>query len=475
MYKNVDAPQADALTFNDSFTFSNWNEMVHYDRERVPVYSVNKYISHIVEDNSNKNEISFNQIDIPISQGETVDVRLKLIYDFGSPFVQTSSDWSDIVNVKFPDEYLKDVKVLDIIEENNNDIETNRFNNIMKEEGIPTHIGDKITDQDITYFHKPENIASGFYTAERRIIPLKDKLEDLNNSLIQLKDEIYGTNFEDLKISISQGTTTVQLQPYETNQIYVESYNTITSNDSTPEGHYSIVGVPVGEEKQKLVVTVLNLSLYNDSNHTVKLFSMFPGSRSTQLNYLMNRKFNKADYCDSDTLKDSSLPGGVWIEYLDNLFLQGGNQYLYFRINDVNTGHPFYGAGDTAGSNLLSLDSTYVKCNVDKSLSNSSMYVYPKLSNQYDLCTGSNDIGTHRLLKSKEEIIIPIVVEYFIDSTIPTLSKTMSFDILPSLYKDPINYTFKITAKADLTPQDRLIHNRDLILHTDSIKYNALI
>ena len=35
--------------------------------------------------------------------------------------------------------------------------------------------------QDITYYHKPENIASGFYTDERRIIPLKDKLAELNN------------------------------------------------------------------------------------------------------------------------------------------------------------------------------------------------------------------------------------------------------------------------------------------------------
>ena len=62
--------------------------------------------------NDNINEPSFNQIDIPISQGETVDIRLKLVYDFGYPFVHTSSTWSKIVNIKFPEEYLKDVQIL---------------------------------------------------------------------------------------------------------------------------------------------------------------------------------------------------------------------------------------------------------------------------------------------------------------------------------------------------------------------------
>ena len=100
------------------------------DRERISIYD-KEYKSQLSPVNDNINEPSFNQIDIPISQGETVDIRLKLVYDYGYPFVQTSSLWSPIVNIEFPSEFLKDIKILDIISENNNDIETNRFNNII--------------------------------------------------------------------------------------------------------------------------------------------------------------------------------------------------------------------------------------------------------------------------------------------------------------------------------------------------------
>ena len=471
LYKNVDALQSDALTFNNNFTFSNWNEMVHYDREKKPCFQENKYIAQMPELNGVANEISFNQIDIPISQGETVDLRIKLIYDFGEPFVQTTSAWSDVVSIDFPEEYLKDVKILDIITENNNDIETNRFSNIIKEEGIPTHIGDKVVDQDITYFHKPESIASGFYTAERRIIPLKDKLEDLNNTLNQLKDEIYGTNSDNLKITLSVGSSTMSLLPYVNNTLYVESYNLITSNAEAYEGVYAVK--EIGDKK--VITTVLNLTLQNDSNHEVKLFSLFPGSRDHYINSLNNRKARVDDYYSGET--------GVWIDGSEGLKLQRGNQYLYFRIKDVNTGTALYFPGDqSVYSDKLSLNPEYVKCpeTSDKLNTNGNfMYLYPKLFREYDLCIDSNVAGAYHTIKSNETIIIPIVVEYFITGiesieAPKSIKKTMSFDILPSLYKDPISYQFTISAKSDLSIQDRLIINNSTPSKSP-IKYNAIV
>lgn len=495
-YKNVDAIQNQALTINDKFVFSDWNEMTYMDRTRIPSYNKNAYVSSLSKYEPNVNEPSFNQIDIPISQGETVDIKLKLIYDFGDPFVQTTSKWSQIVNIGFPDEYLKDIKILDIIEENNNDIETNRFNNIIKEEGIPDHVGDRIVDQDVVYYHKPENIASGFYTAERRIIPLKDKLEDLNNLIIQLSDEVNGTSSDSLKVSIKHGTSNTILNPFVDNLIYTESYSALTETGSQYEGNYVIGSMEDGSTKKPgMITTIFNISLTNESDHIIKLYSLFPGDRNTAINRLRNsRKFEKLEYCVNEVSDETQVEQGVYFEHSgDQAATQGGNQYIYFRVQNVHTLDEMYVEGQQAFyDNVLSCDKDYMKFvnnnftddnGYNTSLNKTTrtfMYVYPKLTNRFGLCLDSNTIGSHLVIKPKEEIIIPIVVEYFINNSEfatekkDNIQKTLAFDLLPSLYKDPISYQFTIIAKYENTAQDKVIANQQQSYNSNDVSYNPI-
>jgi hypothetical protein len=172
-YKNTSTELGNATSMNDksgnTYIYSDWNNLNTFNRSKIAKCENGNYNYSYELPNEDKNEPSYNQIDIPISQGESVDIRLKLLYDFGQPYINVTSDWSDIINIKFPDEFAKDVPVLTIIEENNNDIETNRFNTILEDSGVNVHIKDSIIDQNIIYYHKPDNIASGFYTSERRI------------------------------------------------------------------------------------------------------------------------------------------------------------------------------------------------------------------------------------------------------------------------------------------------------------------
>ena len=111
------------------------------------------------------------------------------------------------------------------------------------------------------------------------------------------------------------------------------------------------------------------------------------------------------------------------------------------------------------------------------------MYVYPKLTNRFGLCLDSNTIGSHLVIKPKEEIIIPIVVEYFINISTDienesqrkdNIQKTLAFDILPSLYKDPISYQFTIIAKYENTPQDKVIANQQQSYNSNDVSYNPI-
>lgn len=480
-YKTIDQEQGYAVSIKDKFIFSDWIDMKYFDRELIPDYSAdgNGYKFKIQDNNDKVNEPSFNQIDIPISQGETVDIRLKMVYDFGAPFVFTTSDWSDIVNIKFPEEFLKDIQIIDIIKENNNEIETNKFHNIIKNEGITSHIDNQLKDQDIIYYHKPENIASGFYTSERRVIPLKDKLTDFDIAISELRDEIIGSSAESLKISIQHSESNIELHPYQLHDIFVASYDSFNLKnnltDVTQNGLYSV-------DQKGVVRTSLNISIANNSNHIIKLFSMFPGSRDTQLAKLINKKFDVSNYIPFNK-PGLNIDKGVWFTHPEydgiTTSIQGANQFMYFRIKDVNDGASYYEEGEQGISkNILSLEKSYIKYQNNTTNTKTFAYMYPNIEHRYGLCLDSDIKGSYMTLVPGQEILIPIIFEYKVNES-ENISKIMSFDILPSLYKDPITYTFKVNAKYENNLQDKLVsvnkRFRERMRENVSPKYNSTI
>ena len=448
-YKVVDGEVGSATSMGESneFIFSDWNNMPSFILQKTPTFEDGykfdypQYASANnirTQDNGSVNEPSFNQIDIPISQGETVDIRLKIIWDFGYPFIETTSDWSEITNIAFPDELLKDVQVLDIVNENNDDIENNRFKNILNEEGVTAHTNDKVIDQDVTFFHKPENISSGFYTAERRIIPLRDKLQDMDASIKNLDALVAGSNSENLQVSIIIDGMENVIKPDQLNVITLPAYfDTLEGKDN---GVYT---------------TVATIQIANTSTFTSYLYSMFPGSRDTTINDLKNVKYEKSDYC---------VPGknqGVWLFYPSYLSsgaigveaydasLQKANQWITFRINDAYNSTPYYKTGDQfAKTDVLSLDKNH------QILQNTSgMTVYPYLSEEHAIQLSGDGVRSKMILAPSEALVVPLTVQYKVESG--TLCKYVSFDLRTSLYQDPVNYLVKFSASAEDTIQQK--------------------
>ena len=463
-YKTVYAETGTAVSMNGSqgnYIYSDWNLMTSIDKKKIAKCTDGIYRYEYEPSNEEKNEPSFNQIDIPISQGETVDLRVKVLYDFGQPYITVTSDWSDIINIAFPEEFTKDVPILTIIEENNNDIETNRFNNILSEEGVDTHIRDKVTDQDITYFHKPDNIASGFYTDERRIIPLKDKLVSLTNDIAELKNDVYGSEGS-LSIATLVGDSVVSLLQDQDNVITLEPYNSFTTADKNSEDNKDAITVNDGiydyDKTTGIVSTVINIVITNTSDKSLKIYPLFPGNRNIKINDTVSTYFDKSNY----SIKTDDITGGVFFTYkqkVDNKTdiatkLQTQNQFITFRIKDIWTGELYYDA------NIDSSIDNKQKINSIPSIGDeeNGMVIYPYISNENSLCINSDSIKTYMSIAPGEEIIVPMYCEYKLTkNSNSTIKKTISFDIRTSLYHDPINYTFTVSAKNTTTVQDKVV------------------
>lgn len=478
-YKNVSTELGNAVSINNvdgnnTYIYSDWNELHTNNKVKIANCIDGVYTYKYEESNENINEPSYNQIDIPISQGETVDIRIKLVYDFGQPYIVMTSDWSNIVNVAFPDEFAKDIPVLTIIEENNSDINTNRFNNILETSGVNSHIGDMLTDQNVVFYHQPDHIASGFYTEERRIIPLKDKLTSMSNDIANLKSEIIGVN-GNCKISLSIGNTSTEIYSDRDNIITLEPYNNFVNsgneNNIVNDGSYEF------DSSTGTVATFINICIANTGDTAMKLYSLFPGNRNVRINNTSSRIAKKDDYCIIN--KNNSKHEGVWFKYQhgsDVNMLQTQNQFITFRVNDAWTGEMYYGENVSASTNNK-IDSQSLP-KIAKDTMEPQMVIYPYISTKYGLCIDSDDARSYTVINPGSEIIIPMYCEFKALRANSSIEKTISFDLRTSLYTDPVNYVFKVIGKNTASKQDKLtIANKKNFWNrlVNPIKYNQIV
>lgn len=451
-YKNKDQMTGTAESFqNGKFLYSDWNRMYSFDRKIKPHFDGDRYRFNYESNNDDKNEPSFNQIDIPITQGESVDIRLKIVWDFGSPYIETTSDWSGITNIEFPEEYLKDIQITTIIEENNSDIETNRFNNILIDQGIKQHIDDKQIDQDIIYYHRPEHISSGFYTDERRIIPLKDKLSTMSASIVNLEDTVFGSNSDNISVEFIYDSTSTSILPYQDNVVNVNAEVLTTSPTST---------TPTNLDEFN---NIANLKITNNSSHTVRLFSIFPGNRNTTFtkptdttNY---KNYNICVLCNAEFSTTQSNENYLDTSNLYKYNAQVKNQFIYLRATD-------------AFDNSKSLNIHSNSKPLCTALLNTGM-------NQ--LCIDSNNIRDYKVINPGESILIPILFcfiykngnqwyNYTTNSKISDLE--LSIDLRTSLYTDPQNYYLKIHR---VEPDDVKLHDKIIESQKNLTKYNSVV
>ena len=204
-------------------------------------------------------------------------------------------------------------------------------------------------------------------------------------------------------------------------------------------------------------------------------------------------------FVESEHISNSSLNKSFKIQTL--------NQYIYFRILDIHTNTYLYEWGATVANNSDPNDSYIIwgslgdnqlsmgyrigtqdahivnNFNIMTSIPGNAitfneggvdMWIYPKLTNQYGLCINSN--LNYLQINPKDKLIIPIAVEFSNpqNKSNKCFKKTISFDIWPSLYKDPINYSFTINAKYESTVQDKLNTEQQSGYNDTESKYNII-
>jgi hypothetical protein len=318
-YKSV-TKDTTQLSNVSSGVFTDWNRTQLSDRARELTYDADAgtYTVGYADYSSNSNVIKWNQIDIPIRQGEDVVVRVRYKLNVGQPFIDIYTPWSDETTVTFPTELAETTELSDVIAANEDDTVSAKFTSALLSGGYQEHISDKIIDNSTTFFHMPEHIYSGFNTAENKLISLKDKLNQVDTDL---------NSYKTLMESELNAEFSVYLE-WEGNVVSLTdtAHNTVTVNDS------------LNSVKDSFTRKDMNIIIRNTGSRDINLYSIFPGSSSV---FLLNDSQEAYASRIRDYERVPLLIGDSPVPE-DSVSCQTLGQWIYFRQTDPYTGADAY-------------------------------------------------------------------------------------------------------------------------------------
>ena len=254
-------------TTNATGRFSNWNEVLTPMRRRVKgsdgTYSWEKV------NTADPEQININQLDLPIQNGEQIEIQIKSISEAGFPTNPMESDWSEPVIIAFSDfPELQGDDISEIIAQNRVDASVaNVVENITG--NSYAHMASSFYTNDKYFAHNAESITSGFLSPEQTPITLYDKLYDLQNQISAISEQIERMNAT-LEVKLIDGednTNVFTLNEGGTTYIYAGNYIDDKSK--------------VDENKRNgaIITKTYYIDISSDLQSGLELLSKIPGDR----------------------------------------------------------------------------------------------------------------------------------------------------------------------------------------------------
>ena len=163
--------------------FTDWNIVESSILEKVFDVENDRFIWKN-ESSADGSKININQIDIPIRNGEKVEIKVRSISEAGYPSNPLKSSWSQSVIISFPDNLTSDDTVTTILDSVKSDMTAVVLQETMSAAGVYTHLA----DGNSTYKHTAKNISyTDSSTDENSVTTLTEmSLQDKVDALSQL-------------------------------------------------------------------------------------------------------------------------------------------------------------------------------------------------------------------------------------------------------------------------------------------------
>ncbi len=292
-----------------SGTFSNYNIVESVLRERVKDQYGSFYWKPI--DMTDSEEININQLDIPITKGEKVEIQVKSLSEAGFPSNPLESEWSEPIIIEFPEEYSTDSPVNGILKSNAADESQLIVDNTLSAKGVNTHIADSFNANGLSFLHTAMSIASGFVTDEQTPISLYQKLSDMQQMINQLS-EIIGNSTGVMTVTLSDENGNVyDIKQDAVTRIYAGAYITEASKLTVKKG--------------AIITKNYSINIQNTAQTGLRLLASVVGSRTAMVK-------ESSTYSNSTNDFHENYPNYDTYDIQDNTY----NTYYRYDLVPIN-------------------------------------------------------------------------------------------------------------------------------------------
>ena len=164
------------------------------------------------ESSADGSKININQIDIPIRNGEKVEIKVRSISEAGYPSNPLKSSWSQSVIISFPDNLTSDDTVTTILDSVKSDMTAVVLQETMSAAGVYTHLA----DGNSTYKHTAKNISyTDSSTDENSVttlteMSLQDKVDALSKFIVDARKS-FDTEVKTLKETVNNSINEIKI------------------------------------------------------------------------------------------------------------------------------------------------------------------------------------------------------------------------------------------------------------------------
>lgn len=342
-------------------TFSNWNTMKSEPRKRF--YNLtNDAFSWDEENNKDAEAINSNQLDIPITPGESVEIRIQSISEAGYPNNPLVSNFSSTVKIDFPDELNSEIDLYSVLEESAREEERSLIYKEIQDYGIEKHTRDSETINNRYFAHKGDQLNSGITDSRGNFLSVTEAFNLLKDSIASLKGDIAVST----PIEIKNGKLKVYIEGKGRNgSTVVYPVKNNSTVEIQPPSYYSIISkLPQSERRGAIIKETYNLVIENSGDGVLHLNSKYPGATYEGLPTLQgsnlvwrNSSFNDNEYLnfrkyDKVPVKYSNFQTYADISGNETMFGYGlqqnsqvAGQFIYCRYKDINGTKSLYGTG----------------------------------------------------------------------------------------------------------------------------------
>jgi hypothetical protein len=304
--------------------YSEWNEYLSPVRKQIYDEITQKF-SWANENVNDPDAVNINQVDIPITPNEKVEIRVASVSEAGYPNNPLKSDYSSSVIISFPPELIQTSEKT-LLQETQLELNKVQVLEDLNSKGLDVVLNSVFTQGDQTFVAKGDVVASGFVNTTGTAVSVYDKFKEMEQRMQTLQE----------LVTAEKGKLDVYLLDENNNRYTLSNGGFLELN----AGYYSeiVQQYPESQRKGAIVTAKYCIVLENLNSTPLELITRFPGGINQRLSFLygsnnseyFNRNYHLATVLYNDVATDKlTRTSPYWLTPF--MSQQTPSQFLYLR------------------------------------------------------------------------------------------------------------------------------------------------